>query len=64
MVKLSNGAVLWSSCYMMATRAVDFTISLSNETVHWGYFSKDTPPTLTIPSGSVVTVEMATHHAW
>jgi acetamidase/formamidase len=38
-------------------------ISLSNDTVQWGYFSKLVPPVITIESGETVTVEMATHHA-
>lgn len=38
-------------------------IKLSNETVHWGYFSKMIDPVLTVESGETVTVEMATHHA-
>ena len=42
---------------------MDHYIELSNETVHWGYFSKDLAPILTVDSGDVVTVEMATHHA-
>jgi acetamidase/formamidase len=39
----------------------DITLSAAN--VHWGYFSKELEPVLTIDSGSEVIVEMATHHA-
>jgi len=38
-------------------------LPLSSENVHWGYFSKDLAPKLTVTSGSTVTVEMASHHA-
>ena len=38
-------------------------IALSKENVHWGYFSKNLTPIVTIESGSEVIVEMATHHA-
>lgn len=38
-------------------------LKLSPENVHWGYFSKTLEPALTVPSGSEVVVEMATHHA-
>jgi Acetamidase/Formamidase family len=38
-------------------------IALSNNTVHWGYFSKTEDPIATINSGTEITVEMATHHA-
>merc|ERR1719420_547748 len=38
-------------------------LKLSNETVHFGYFSKTLTPKLTVDSGATVMVEMATHHA-
>lgn len=38
-------------------------LKLSADTVHWGYFSKNETPVLTIESGETVVVEMATHHA-
>lgn len=41
----------------------EFTLPLSAANVHWGYFSKTLDPVLTVPSGSEVVVEMATHHA-
>jgi acetamidase/formamidase len=41
----------------------DHVLKLSNETVHFGYFSKTLTPKLTISSGQTVVVEMATHHA-
>ena len=47
----------------VATEAPSYKLPLSAETVHWGYFSKDEPPKLTVTSGAVVEVEMASHHA-
>jgi len=41
----------------------DVDIPLSADNVHWGYFSKELSPKLTIESGSTVVVEMASHHA-
>ena len=38
-------------------------IALSSANVHWGYFSKELEPVLTVASGTEVVVEMATHHA-
>ena len=38
-------------------------VAVSNETVHWGYFSKLLEPVVTIKSGEEVTLEMATHQA-
>ena len=37
------------------------TIQLSNETVHWGYFSKTLEPVLTVDSGEKVVVEVSTY---
>ncbi|KAJ1458243.1 hypothetical protein M885DRAFT_480473 [Pelagophyceae sp. CCMP2097] len=47
----------------LAGAAAQKHIALSNETVHWGYFSKLLSPVVTIKSGETVIVEMATHHA-
>jgi hypothetical protein len=38
-------------------------LALHKDTVHWGYFSKNEKPVITIDSGEKITVEMATHHA-
>jgi hypothetical protein len=38
-------------------------LALRPKNVHWGYFSKDLAPVLTVDSGAEITVEMATHHA-
>lgn len=38
-------------------------LALNKDTVHWGYFSKNEKPVMTIDSGTKITVEMATHHA-
>lgn len=38
-------------------------LPLSAANVHWGYFSKELEPVLTVTSGQEVVVEMATHHA-
>ena len=36
----------------------------NDKTVHWGYFSHDIPPVLTIDSGDLVTIETLTQHAY
>ena len=33
-------------------------------TVHWGYFSREIPPVLSIASGDIVTIETLTQHAY
>ena len=63
-VLLLSTLLLWP-LYAGAQRKLqdDITIPLSAENVHWGYFSKELTPVLTVDSGAEVTVEMATHHA-
>jgi len=39
------------------------TLSVSPQTVHWGYFSKAVAASLTVKSGDRVTIETLTHHA-
>ncbi len=38
-------------------------VPATNETVHWGYFSKSLKPLVTVDSGDYVTIEALTHHA-
>ena len=39
------------------------TLPANSETVHWGYFSKDIEPKLTVISGDFITIETLSHHA-
>lgn len=39
------------------------TLPATSETIHWGYFSKNVEPALTIMSGDFITVETLSHHA-
>ncbi|CAB9503613.1 Acetamidase formamidase [Seminavis robusta] len=58
-----NMAAFLILVYPVLASAADFKLELSAANVHWGFFSKSLAPILTIPSGSEVEVEMATHHA-
>lgn len=40
-----------------------FYLPVSDKSVHWGYFSKDIPPVLTVRSGDTVTIETLSQHA-
>src|SRR5688500_12059600 len=40
-----------------------YHIAATNETVHWGYFSKSLKPLVEVESGDFVTLETLTHHA-
>ncbi|MCY4361902.1 MAG: acetamidase/formamidase family protein [Gammaproteobacteria bacterium] len=39
------------------------TLPATSETIHWGYFSKNVEPVLTVTSGDFITVETLSHHA-
>lgn len=43
--------------------APEADLPLNSDNVHWGYFSKELDPVMTVKSGDEVVVEMATHHA-
>jgi acetamidase/formamidase len=40
-----------------------YHVPASDQTVHWGYFSKLLPPVVEVDSGDFVTIETLTHHA-
>ena len=39
------------------------TLPATSETIHWGYFSKNVDPVLTVISGDFITIETLSHHA-
>ena len=39
------------------------TLPANSETVHWGYFSKDVDPVLSVIPGDFITIETLSHHA-
>ena len=40
-----------------------YHLPASDQTVHWGFFSKSLKPVVTVDSGDYVTIEALTHHA-
>jgi len=44
-------------------QAQHHTLPANSETVHWGYFSKDVEPKLSVSSGDFITIETLSHHA-
>lgn len=40
-----------------------YLLPANKDTVHWGYWSRDLPPALTVQSGDYITVETISHHA-
>lgn len=39
-------------------------VPATDQTVHWGYFSKSLQPVVKVESGDFVTLETLTHHAY
>ena len=44
-------------------QAQHHTLPANSKTVHWGYFSKDVEPKLSVVSGDFITIETLSHHA-
>lgn len=45
------------------SRGEQYYLPVSDQTVHWGYFSRDIPPVLRVRSGDTVTIETLSQHA-
>jgi hypothetical protein len=41
-----------------------YYIPATEQTVHWGYFSRSLQPVVEVESGDFVTIETLTHHAY
>ncbi|HHP7244254.1 MAG TPA: acetamidase/formamidase family protein, partial [Elainellaceae cyanobacterium] len=52
-----------TSCDSGATSPRHYEVAASPETVHWGYYSKNRAPVISINSQDYVTLETITHHA-
>ena len=61
--ELAPVASTMSNRKLAGHESTNYKVPLSAANVHWGYFSKSLEPVLKVPSGSEVTIEMATHHA-
>lgn len=59
----SLGGWLWLESTAIAQDPQEYYLPANAETVHWGYFSQELAPKLTVDSGDVITVETLTHHA-
>ncbi len=62
------GAIATPALALADTKPTRTTIShhlvpATDETVHWGYFSKSLKPLVEVESGDFVTIETLTHHA-
>lgn len=45
------------------TTPTSYYLPASDKTIHWGYFSRDIPPVLTVNSNDIVTIETLSQHA-
>lgn len=65
LVVINASFPVWAAieCGVKPEVAAHHVIPANNETVHWGYFSKDLVPQAVVHSGDFVTLETLTHHA-
>ena len=47
-----------------ADKSNHYHVAASDQTVHWGYFSRSLKPLVEVNSGDFVTMEALTHHAY
>jgi acetamidase/formamidase len=52
-----------ASCQKSAATSSHYKLAANAKTVHWGFFSKNLAPALTVHSKDFVTIETITHHA-
>lgn len=52
-----------TNCDNLSSGAHHFQIIGNADTVHWGFFSKNLPPVVSIRSQDTVTMDLITHHA-
>src|SRR5690242_86696 len=65
----SLGVTLVQNAYAQGTgqagrKANHYHIPATDQTVHWGYFSRSLKPLVEVDSGDFVTMEALTHHAY
>ncbi len=58
-----SGSATAETCSPASATPKHYKLPATDKTVNWGYFSKNTKPTLKINSGDIVTIETLTHHA-
>ncbi len=63
-VVLRNGSARTSGLIATLQRSKRYHLPVTDNTVHWGYFSHALRPVLEVNSGDIVTVETLTQHAY
>src|SRR5262249_59511562 len=57
-------ALAYAQTHLQRHTISHYHVAATDQTVHWGYFSKRLTPRVTVDSGDVVTLETVTHHAY
>src|SRR2546430_1474420 len=57
-------ALAYAQTHLQRSTISHYHVPATDQTVHWGYFSKSLTPLVTVASGDVVTLETVTHHAY
>src|SRR5262245_6896490 len=58
------GALAYARAHLQRSTISHYHVPATDQTVHWGYFSKNLTPLVTVISGDVITLETVTHHAY
>jgi len=57
-------ALAHAQTHLQRSTISHYHLPATDQTVHWGYFSKHLTPLVTVLSGDVITIETVTHHAY
>jgi len=60
----SLGAASLAQTELQRSTINHYHVPATDQTVHWGYFSKSLTPLVEVESGDFVTIETVTHHAY
>src|SRR5262245_36641287 len=61
---IDAAALVHAQTHLQRSTISHYHLPATDQTVHWGYFSKRLTPLVTVVSGDVVTIETVTHHAY
>jgi len=61
---LGAASLAWAQTELQRSTINHYHIPATDQTVHWGYFSKSLTPLVEVESGDFVTMETVTHHAY
>jgi len=61
---LGAASLAYAQTALQRSTISHYHVPATDQTVHWGYFSKSLKPLVEVESGDFVTIETVTHHAY